>query len=431
MRYERFVALRFLIPKRSTVYASAIAIIGWFGVTIGSCALIVVLSVMGGFEEDLKGKILGANAHIRVRPDKPGGPRWFTEEETARVLDAARRTPGVKGATPYVRRDAMITAQSNLSAVVVKGIDLQTAPQATFVAEKLVEPPGGEGLKRLAEPDSIKPPDYERFNADHGKKYPGLLVGGELQKMLLLGLGERVTLTSPTGGMGPTGRKPRNRPFRVAGVFVSGFYEYDYAMVYTTREEARRLFRLGGDTAVEIKVEEPDEAAQIASSLRKALGPGFEVRDWGDMNRSLFSALELEKIAMFIILTLIVLVASFNIAVMVTLLVTGKQQEISILKAMGASNGSIRLMFALDGFIIGALGTLFGTLVGLGICFYIANFGIGMNEDVYYYTNLPVAVNPYEVAATVVTALLISVLAALYPATQAARLRPVEGLRFG
>ena len=431
MSYERFVALRYLKAKRANRYISVITWIGLLGVAIGSCALIVVLSVMGGFEEDLKGKILGANAHIRVRPDKPQGPRWFTEEETAQVLETARKVPGVVGATPYVRRDAMITAQSNLSALVVKGIDLQTAPEVTFVAEKLVEPPGAAGLQRLAAPEQIKPPDYERFDADQGKQYPGLLVGRELQKLLMLGLGERVTLTSPTGGVGPTGRKPRNRPFRVAGVFVSGFYEYDYAMVYTTREEARRLFRLGGDTAVEIKVEQPEDAAEVAADLRAALGPGFEVRDWGDMNSSLFSALKLEKIAMFIILTLIVVVASFNIAVRMTLMVTEKRREIGILKSMGATSGSIRRIFALNGLIIGGGGTALGVGLGLAACWIIAEGYIPMNEDVYYYANLPVAVNPVEVGATIVAALLISVLATLYPATKAASQDPVEGLRFG
>ncbi|NOZ88248.1 MAG: FtsX-like permease family protein [Deltaproteobacteria bacterium] len=431
MKFESFLAFRYLRAKRSSRYISAITGIGLFGVTLGTCALVVVLSVMGGFEQDLKVKILGANAHVRIRPEPGRGKPWFTPEESGKIIDAAKKIPGVVAATPYVQREAMITAQSNLSAVIVKGIDLETAPKATFVADTVVEPKGVKGLELLRHPERIKPPDYERFESDTGKKYPGVLIGEELKKNLVFTTGERVTLTSPTGGMGPSGRRPRNRAYRIAGVFRSGYYEYDSAVVYITREEARKLFRLGGDTAIEIKLADADSAPVVAASLRKVLGPGFEVRDWTEMNQALFHALKLEKIAMFIILTLIVLVASFNIAVMLVMVVIEKQKEVAILKSMGATNKSIRKIFILNGLAIGLGGTVLGIGLGLAICFFIQAHGVPMNSDVYYYTDLPVSVNPIEVAATAVISLLISFFATVYPSTQAARQQPVQGLRLG
>ena len=245
-------------------------------------------------------------------------------------------------------------------------------------------------------------------------------------------IGDRITVVSPVAELGPTGPVPRARSFRVAAVFYSGMYEYDAKFVYIDLKEAMTFFSTsGGVTGIEVRVDDVEATTRLGREIVRELGGfPFRTRDWKDMNRNLFAALKLEKIAMFIILAFIILVASFNILSTLIMVVLEKGKEIAILKSMGSTDASIMKIFVTYGLTIGVLGTSIGVALGYLSCRAIETFGIGLDPEVYYIANLPVRMNPVEFVLVAGAALIISLLAAVYPALQAARLRPVEGLRY-
>jgi lipoprotein-releasing system permease protein len=258
----------------------------------------------------------------------------------------------------------------------------------------------------------------------------GVIIGRELAKSLRLYLGDDVNIVSPFGGIGPSGPIPKSKPFRVAGEFFSGMYEYDTKYVYITLPASQKFFNMADEvTGIELKVADPEHTAPIVTALTQIAGKGYEVQDWKQLNRSLFSALKIEKILMFVLLCFIILVAAFSIIANGIMLVMEKGREVAILKSMGASDRAILGAFLLLGLIIGGLGTVSGIGVGVLGCLALAHFGLPLNSDVYYITTLPVKMNPYEIVAVFLAALAIALLATLYPAWMAARLRPVEGLR--
>ena len=261
---------------------------------------------------------------------------------------------------------------------------------------------------------------------------PGVLIGRELKRNLLVTVGDVVQLVSPLGDLGPTGPIPKARPFRVAGVFYTGMYEYDTKIVYTSVVEAQRFLDLGDEvTGIEVKVarDTVHDTGALLAPLAAAVGGERRVRDWRELNRNLFAALKLERIAMFVILGFVVMVASFNIVSNLVLVVLEKAQEIAILKSLGASDLGVLRVFVVQGLVIGAIGTVVGAAGGLATCGYIARFGIPLDPEVYYIDALPVVFNPTEIVLTCAGAVLTAFLATLYPAWQAARLTPVEGLR--
>jgi lipoprotein-releasing system permease protein len=430
--------------RRLTVFTT----ISTFGLFLGSEALVLVLSIMGGFEQDLKQKILGAHAHMVVTtPDRP-----FTDyrEAIARVEKIA----GVVAATPYLSSELMLASPSNLSAVAIKGIDPQTIGRVT----DLVKNTGVGSLDNLLHPDRIRAPgandapgpagppgpadpegkdrDREVPRAKKRRVLPGVVVGCELAKNLRIYLGDDVNVVSPMGDIGPTGPIPKAKPFRVAAVFCSGMYEYDSKYIYMDLPAAQKFLGVDDEvTGLELKLKEPDRTAGVAAALRAALdaqGTGaFLVQDWKELNSSLFSALKLEKIAMFIVLCFIILVAAFSIISNGIMLVMEKGKEVAILKSMGASDRTILRVFVWLGLAMGTLGTGVGILLGIGFCALLRTnlFGLRLSTDVYYITKLPVNLNPLEVLAVLGASLLLSLCATLYPAWLAARLRPVEGLR--
>lgn len=437
-----------VLIRRLTIFTS-INIIGLF---LASAAMVIVLSVMSGFENDLKRKILGNNAHMVVtRIDQP-----FTDY--AALRDKFAKVEGVVGATPYVTNEVMISSQTNLSGVVVKGIDPATVGSVTDLVrntdvgglEYLVSP---EKLRSVSGPpifhdepkdeDEKKKPDDKKLEAkkDEDKKpeagvkferrvVPGVIIGRELHKNLRAYLGDDVNIVSPFGGIGPSGAIPKSKPFRVAGIFFSGMFEYDTKYVYIALADAQKFFNMPGEvTGVELKVADPDITETILAKLQKIAGPGYEVRDWKMINRSLFSALKIEKILMFVLLCFGILVAAFSIICNGWMLVQEKGKEVAILKSMGASDRTVLIAFMMLGLIIGGIGTVTGLAVGIIGCWALGRFGIPLNTDVYYITTLPVKMNPYEIAAVFGAALAIALLATLYPAWMAARLRPVDGLR--
>jgi lipoprotein-releasing system permease protein len=268
---------------------------------------------------------------------------------------------------------------------------------------------------------AIRPPDV----------YPGLVIGRELAKSLHVYVGDEVRLIAPLGDLGPMGVIPRTRRFRVAGVFYSGMYEYDASQAYMLLDVAQEFLDMEGKvTSIDIRVDQAEEASVIGERVAERIMPNLRVRDWKEMNKNLFSALKLEKIATFIVLLLAIMVASFCIICTLLLMVTEKSKEIAILKAVGASDRSILRIFMTEGMIIGAIGTVFGVITGWILCQGLLWFGVRLDPEVYYVDRLPIEVDPLEYLLVGVSALVITMLATVYPALAASRLRPVEGIRY-
>ncbi len=447
--------------KRSPTVIMTVLSIG--GVAVGVMALCVVLSVMSGFELDLKKKILGTNAHAVVLKFGP-------MDAWPAAAKVARATEGVIGVTPFILNEVMITTEQNLAGVLIKGIDPATVDEVTELAREIADPSYGEGrLEWLATPEEIPLPkkfgaisdvtkDLRAIAEELARKekglpaavpdaapvaapqqgptekntLPGILVGRELARSLKVFVGDPVTIVSPIAGeLGPMGPQPKSMQFRVAGVFYSGMYEYDSKFVYIALPVAQRFFKLGDAvTGLELKVAEIDDARRISRAVLAALeGYPFRVKDWGEMNRNLFSALKLEKLVMAVILAFIVLVACFNILSTLVMLVLEKGKEISILKSMGARDGSIMKIFVLEGLAIGTIGTTLGIALGLGLCGIISVFPIPLDPEVYYIPSLPVRLDAVQFVMVAITAVLLSFLATIFPALYASRLSPVEGLR--
>ncbi|MGA2314891.1 MAG: lipoprotein-releasing ABC transporter permease subunit [Thermodesulfobacteriota bacterium] len=417
MRYEWFIGLRYLKAKRKQTFISIITIISIAGVMVGVMTLIVVLAVMSGFEKTLKEKILGTQAHLVLLKANQEGMDHY--EEAAKKVQEVK---GVVSAAPFIFNQVMLSSESNVSGVVIKGIDPDRVGKVTELAHNM-KAGRLQDLKEGGEGDS-----------------PGIILGVELAKHLGVSLNEAIQVISPLGTMTPMGMMPKMKRFRVVGIFYSGMYEYDNTMAYVSLESAQKFFGMGARvTGIEIKTNDIYKVKEIGKEIRQKMGFPFWTKDWMEMNRNLFSALKLEKIAMFIILVLIVLVAAFNIISTLIMVVMEKHKDIAILKSMGAPSKGILKIFVIEGGVIGVVGTVFGTILGLAaalnlekITGFVENlFGFKiLASDVYYIDKLPSQVNPLDIALIVMTAILISLLATLYPSWRASRLDPAEALRY-
>lgn len=411
MNYELFIALRYLKAKRKHTFISIITFISILGVTVGVTALIVVLSVMTGFEEDLRGKILGVNAHLVVL-ELGKGMRYYQD-----VAEKTKQVEGVVASTPFIYQQAMLSGEGGVMGVVIRGLDLPTGGDVTVLPQRLAQ--GGlDGLKSPL--------------GDSNHEPPGIIVGKELSKNLGISLMDEVDVISPTGTMTPMGPIPRMARFRVVGIFDLGMYEYDSSMAFISIENAQRFFRLEEMvTGLEVRIKDIYKAREVGDRLQKTLGSPYWVRTWMDMNRNLFSALRLEKVAMFVILTLIILVAAFNIISTLIMVVMEKGKDIAILKSMGATRGGIMRIFMIEGLVIGVTGTLLGLLGGLGLCELLRRYQfIKLPSDIYYISTLPVKMEPLMVFVIGMAAIGISLVATLYPSWQATRVDPVEAIRY-
>ncbi|MHB8764534.1 MAG: lipoprotein-releasing ABC transporter permease subunit [Deferrisomatales bacterium] len=404
MAYELWVALRYLKARRRELFISLITWISVGGVAVGVMALVVVLSVMTGFEEDLRDKILGATPHVTLYPT---GTVLQDPEAVTRAVEAV---PGVAGAAPFAVSQVMIMAGGAVHGAVLRGVEPGRAGRAS-------------DLERFVVAGSLD---------DLAGEVPGLLVGREMARQLGLFPGDAVQVVSPTGNPTPLGLVPRMRAFRVAGTFASGMYEYDTSFVFAALPVAQDFVRLGsGVSGIVVKVDDLYRAGRTARAVEAALGDGYFARDWMEMNRNLFGALKLEKTAMFVILALIVLVAAFNIASTLIMVVMEKSREIGILKSMGATNRSVRRIFVLVGGVIGVLGTAVGLGGGWLLCALLQRYKfIELPGDVYYIDTLPVVMRPEVFGLVAVCGVALCLLATLYPSWQASRLDPVETLRY-
>ena len=412
MRFEYFIGRRYLRTKQRQTFISLITLLSIAGVSVGVMALIVVIAVMAGFEADMKTRILGVESHVVILRHGQA----FTKYRE--VLKEAEQVPGVVGAAPFIFTQVMLRSAGGVSGAVLRGVD----PQRAAALNKYLT---AETLAALSDPRGAGGQEPSRGG--------GIVLGVELAKRLGLRSGDTVAVISPRGMMSPIGHLPAMRQFRIVGLFESGMYEFDGSFAYIHMDDAQKLLRMGDAvTGIELRVKDIYQARDIANKLIAQIGFPYWARDWMQMNRNLFSALKLEKTVMFIILALIIMVAAFNIASSLIMMVMEKTKDIAILKAMGATDASIRRIFIFKGMAIGVVGTVLGGCGGLILCTLLSHYQfIELPSDVYYISKLPVLLQWMDVVLISAAALVICFLATLYPAQKAAGLDPVEALRYG
>ncbi len=423
-RFEWFIATRYIISGKRHRFTSFISFMAMLGVAIGVMALIVVIAVMAGFQKELKDRLIGINAHVLVQ--RLGGEIYNYTELAQEIKAFKLRKEGLSGVwarlrgqgevkvtavLPCINLQGLLSSGNGQAGVVVRGVDPALANRV-FTSVHFDE--GGFSGLRAHDP-------------------PGIVLGKRLASSLGVSVGDRVRLIVPQGRATPFGLLPKIKTFQVVGLFETGLYEFDASLAFVSLPVAQSLLGLrDAVTMLEVRLNDPFYAAAFGKALAQKLGFPYWVIDWHRMNASLFSALKLEKLAMFVILTLIVLVAAFNIVAALIMLVSEKREDIAILKSMGAADASILRIFVLTGFLLGATGVILGVLGGLGLCLFLSRYPlIKLPTDVYYVDHLPVLVQPFDVTIIALSALVLALLATIYPARQAAKLPPAEVLRYG
>lgn len=404
--YQVFIAIRYLKSRKKHRGLSVNTGISIGGVALGVMALLVVLSVMSGFHQDLQKKILGASAHIIIRHYDGTIPEY------RKVLESLKGDKDVESFSPFVLGQVMISSGKRVHGIFIRGIEPEMEAKTT---ELLSHIKNGD-VRNLAEKNGI----------------PGIILGKELANNLGVLTGDKINIVSPVAEIGPMGMLPKVKQFRVAAIFEIGMFEYDSNLALTLMKPVQEFFGLGDDiSGIEMRLRDIDKAPEVRRRLQEKLGLSFYVMDWMQMNKNLFSALKLEKLAMFIMLVLIVLVASFNIISNLIMNVMEKSREIAIMKAIGAKNSGIMMIFMLQGLFIGLVGTSLGLTGGYLLSYLLDTYQlIKLPSDVYYLSHLPVKMQLSDFVAVSLSAIIISFLATIYPAWQAAKLNPVEPLRY-
>lgn len=415
MSFEWFISLRYLRAKRKQTFISVISFISIFGVMLGVAALILVLAVMTGFTNGVRQQILGNVPHVLVQRFGEG----ISEQQ--KLVEAARKLPQVVSVTPYVSREAMLLSRGNVAAVSVKGVE---RGHKVF-GQKLLQ------TKELKPLDGIFGDNLER---------PGIIIGLDTATSLGVAVGDSINVIPPLFNITPFGMIPKMKPFRIVGIFEKPSSLIDSFFAYINIETAQKFFDSTGEVSgIEIEVERFDQAPQVSGALSRQFSFPYIIRPWQSLYGSFLSALKLEKLGLFIVLGIIVLVAAFNIATTLIMVVMEKNRDIAILRAMGANARSIMKIFVFEGAIIGVLGTSLGTLFGVGLAHYAdalikwleATFGIRIfDQAVYGMDHFPSEIIMTDVLAVVVIALAISLAATVYPAWRASRMDPAEALRY-
>jgi len=412
MSFEYFIGRRFLRTKQKQAFISLITILSTAGVTVGVMALIVVIAVMSGFDADLKARILGGQSHLVVK--RHGG----VMPDYQKVLDLINNIDGVEAVSPVIYSQVMLRSSHQVSGAILRGVDPESAGSVIKTLEKITLPA----------------PTDPGTNQSVSGSIPGIVLGKELAGNLSVEVGDIIYLIAPRGMLSPVGHMPAMKQFKVTGYFESGMYDFDGTFAFIHLKDAQKIMRLKDEVSgIEVRIKDIYKAGEIGQKIKSELGFPYWTLDWMRRNQNLFAALKLEKLVMFIILTLIVLVAAFNIASTLIMMVMGKTKDIAILKAMGATDKSIMKIFVFKGMVIGSIGTSLGFLFGLIICTILEHFKIAeLTGDIYYFTTkLPVQMEFFDVFLIVTSALVICFLATLYPARQAAKLDPVEAIRYG
>ncbi len=410
--FEWMMALRYLRAKRKESFVSVIAGFSLVGIALGVATLIIVMAVMNGFRHELLAKILGLNGHALVLSELGGG---LTDYDA--IAARVRVVPGVTRAAPLVEGQVMAAANGVNSGVLVRGLRRQDLATLTTVSKTL----SFGALDNYGGGDSI-------------------IIGSRLAQKLGLAPGSSITLIAPHGNVTPFGTTPRIKTYRIAGTFNMGMSEYDLTNIFMPLEEAQLYFNMGDRvTAIETMVTDPDRIRALAPAIAKAAGPGMRVTTWQDLDSSLFGAIEVERNVMFLILSLIILVAALNIVSGLIMLVKDKSSDIAILRTMGASRGAVMRIFLIAGASIGIVGTLTGFILGVAFCSNIETIRQFLSRlsgttlfdpTIYFLDHMPAQMDSGEVTAVVIMALSLTLLATLYPSWRAARLDPVEALRY-
>ena len=408
MPFELFVAVRYLLARRRQAFISLISLISTLGVAVGVMALIIALALMTGLQGELRDRLLGATAHVYVWRTAANGVSDY-QTEVSRLTSI----PGVVGAAPALTDKALISTTTDSQFITIKGIDPALERNVTDIARSMKQG-SVDALARVGE-----------------EELPGILLGEELARNLGARVGDNVTLLTPNGTLTPMGMQPIRRRATVAGIYNLGIYEFDSGYGFVSLDFGRRLTGRDAVELIQLRVDDIYNAPAVAARIPATLGQEYVAQDWADMNRSLFSALGLEKMAIAITIGLIVLVAALNIIASLILLVMEKSRDIAILKTMGTSSRRVMTIFMLQGLIIGFVGTTVGAAGGLALANVLDRYKlITIPSDVYQVSHVPFVVLPRDFAIVIVSAIVICFFATFYPSRQASKLDPVQALRY-
>jgi len=409
MSFAWFVARRYLTARRKQAFISLISAVSIVGVAVGVAALIIALALTTGLQQEMRDRIVSSAAHLYIYKAGDPGFASFAADEAV-----ALSTPGILGVAPAVFGKGLLQASANAQAfVTLKGVDVAREPTVTGIVDRMTAG------------------TLDALTGRGEDKVPGIVLGVDLAKSIGAHVGDRVTLITPEGPTTPMGRMQGRRPFEVVGLFQMGLYELDSSYALTTLPEAISVLHRSGPDMMQARVKDMFQAGPIGEALSKKFGPMYTVENWTEMNKALYSALLLEKFAISLTIGLVVLVAALNIVASLVLLVMEKTRDIAILRTMGAPAPAIRMIFMLQGLVIGAVGTLSGAVLGLGVSYACDRYELlTLPGDVYQITHVPFRIEPIDVAVVLVSAIVVCWLATIYPARRAGQLDPAEALRY-